>query len=142
MNSRPDWRDIVAPVGIDGHLPQDRAIWSAFDPAILVDLARVQAPEHDRLPERLAACTRAGWTCTAYALFVPRIADGAIDGSIILEGEQQDYVIDIDRNGTPLGIELLGIAMSSEHASDRPRWRDIAGLVIRCARHGLRDLRG
>ena len=138
----PDRRDIVAPAHIDGHLPQDRAVWSAFDPTILVDMARVQRPEDDRLPERLAACTRAGWTCTAYAQFVPRIADGAIDGSIILEGEHQDYVIDFDRNGTPLGIELLGIAMSSEHASDRPGWRDIARLVLSGARHGLRDTRG
>jgi hypothetical protein len=120
----PDRPAITAPDGMTGHLPQDRAIWLPFDPATLVELAREQVPDRPDLPELLARCTMGGWTCAAYVQFVPRIADGGVHRAVFLEADDEDYVVDIDRAGRPLGVELLGVASSNEHASDGEGWRD------------------
>lgn len=100
---------IEAPESVHGHVNQDRARWVDFDPSTLVALARDQAPE---LAPLLASCTRAGWTCTAYAQFVPRISDGGVSHSVVLEAARQEYAVDVDESGKPVGVELLHIAMS------------------------------
>ena len=60
----------------------------------------------------LAACTRAGWTCKAYAQFVQRVPDGAVSDTVVLEAAKEEYAVDLDDSGTPLGVELLHIALS------------------------------
>lgn len=123
--------EVVAPPRLKGHLAQSAAIWVDFDPTVLVELARAQAQDRPGFAELLSACTRAGWTCAAYAQFVPRIRDGGVDETVILEAENEDYAIDVDRAGNPIGVELLGVAMSSEHASDRIGWRGAARLLLK-----------
>jgi hypothetical protein len=132
-------RHIAAPPGLDGHRDQAQASWVEFDPTILVELAAEQADDHPGLPDLLAACDRAGWTCTAYAQFVQEIPDGGVDESVILEADGDDYVIDLDRAGKPLGVELLGIAMSSDHASDGIGCREAARFLMHSIRQANRE---
>ncbi len=106
---RPPYPRIEAPSSVHGHVADTEAKWAEFDPSTLVALAHEQAPE---LAPLLAACTRAGWTCRAYAQFVPHIPEGGVSESVILEGREEEYAVDVDKAGRPIGVELLHIAMS------------------------------
>lgn len=123
---------ITAPDGVAGHLRQENAIWVPFDPTRLVELARGQAPDLPELPKLLAECRRGGWRCAAYVQFVPRIPAGAISTTVVLEAEDgEEYALDVDRAGHPLGVELLRVAMSDAHASEDASWRDRVRLMWR-----------
>jgi hypothetical protein len=108
----PDLPPIEAPSSVRGHVPNAAATWVDFDPSSLVVLAEQQAPE---LVAYLAQCRRAGWTCKAYALFVPDISEGGIRETVILEAKRAEYAVDVDGAGRPLGVELLHVALRSEH---------------------------
>lgn len=57
-------------------------------------------------------CRRAAWQCGSYVVFVARQqrGDGVTTVPISNEthsADPQEYGIDIDRDGTPVGVELL-----------------------------------
>jgi hypothetical protein len=62
-----------------------------------------------------AEIDRAAWTCSAYAQFVRGDKAGRVSGSIFLSSGNEDYVIDIDQEGNPIGVELLHVALSIGH---------------------------
>ena len=109
---------IKAPIGIHGHLPDRRLTWIEFDPSELVEAARVQVPELPNLPADLARCTRGAWECTAYVRFVPPGEGENVAQSVIVQVDQEEFVIDVDDHGSPIGIELLHVALSDEHAEE------------------------
>ena len=87
----------------------------AFDPSLLVRLAIEQAGDVPSLPAGLARCTEAAWRCSAYAQFARDLPDGSAVSSAILESADEDFVIDLDRDGVPLGVELLRVASDHDH---------------------------
>ena len=87
--------------------------WEPYDPAWLVELARVQVPELDWLPAALAECTQCYWRSRAYVYFVDPTRPNEPGSSwqfqenIILEHpEQGGLVLDILKGGRVGGVEF------------------------------------
>jgi hypothetical protein len=43
------------------------------------------------------------------------LSEGSVVNSAILESADEDFVIDLDRDGVPLGVELLRVASDHDH---------------------------
>lgn len=108
------------PVPIKGHLREKDAHWVPVDTTRLTELAREQASTVPGLPERLARVAVGAWECDAYVRFLAsRDARGRIT-SVVLEDGAEQYVLDLDGDDRPVGVELLHVTMStSHHQEDR-----------------------
>ncbi len=60
------------------------------------------------LAAQLTECRRAAWQCDAYLVFRDRLIPSGVSQSVVLWQESgDDYVVDLDRDGNPVGIEFL-----------------------------------
>lgn len=97
------------------HLKPHELRWFDFDPSGLAEfIRRFGAEDYPALPERLLECRRAAWQCGSYLRLVEewpgrKLGDvsTAVVGSDGQGADLEEYGIDLDREGNPLGIELL-----------------------------------
>jgi hypothetical protein len=98
-------------------LRDDQLVWFDYDPSGLADFVRRHAhPDEHALAERLMSCHRAAWRCGSYVVFrATGLKRGSLLGTWVVSnyedhqpvGEFEEYGFDLDRNGDPVGVELL-----------------------------------
>lgn len=89
------------------HLHGPELVWFDFDPATFVEIAARHEDGGPDLAAHLADCRRAAWKCDAYLAF-REPTPGGVSGSVVLwQGSGDDYVVDLGRDGKPVGIEFL-----------------------------------
>ncbi len=110
------------------HLQTADLAWFDLDPAWLVTLA---AANEDRLPglaERLATCHRAAWQCDSYLVLRVVFPGPGMDTVVLDDGDAEEFAIDLDRSGDPVGVEFLHrLPCRSDGASGRVR--DLIGRL-------------
>lgn len=97
------------------HLKQNELRWFDFDPSGLAEFVRrFGADDYPELPGRLMECRRAAWQCGSYLRFVadwPGRKLGDVSTAVVWNDADgpgfEEYGIDIDETGAPLGVELL-----------------------------------
>ncbi len=97
------------------HLKPDELRWFDFDPSGLAEFVRrFGADDYPELPERIMECRRAAWQCGSYVRFVenwPGRKLGDVSTAVVWNDAVgpgfEEYGIDLDRAGRPLGVELL-----------------------------------
>lgn len=94
------------------HLTDAELEWFAFDPSGLADFVRRHAPDdYPDLASRLLACRRAAWRCGSYLQLAAQLPPGSVAETAVVWREETDeheeYGIDLDAAGQPVGVELL-----------------------------------
>jgi hypothetical protein len=94
------------------HLKDDELVWFDFDPSGLADFVRRFGAEYPDLPARLQTCRRAAWSCGSYLRLAESVPQGAVIETAAISNDDysaefQEYGIDLDRSGQPMGVELL-----------------------------------
>jgi hypothetical protein len=93
------------------HLNDAQLEWFDFDPSGLADFVRRFGLDYPGLPERLMDCRRAAWSCGSYVRFTASLPGSVVETAVIwnaeLDSPHQEYGIDLDKGGRPLGVELL-----------------------------------
>lgn len=87
--------------------------WSGSpSPSGLADFVRRHAPDdYPDLASRLLACRRAAWRCGSYLQLAAQLPPGSVAETAVVWREETDeheeYGIDLDAAGQPVGVELL-----------------------------------
>ena len=89
------------------HLHGPELVWFDFDPVTFVEIAARHEDGGPDLAAQLADCRRAAWECDAYLVFRERTPGGVRRSVVLWQEAGDDYVVDLDRDGKPVGIEFL-----------------------------------
>jgi hypothetical protein len=89
------------------HLHGPELVWFDFDPGAFVELATRHEDGGPDLAAQLAGCQRAAWQCDAYLAFRETTPGGVSRSVVLWQASGQDYVVDLDGDGKPIGIEFL-----------------------------------
>jgi hypothetical protein len=86
------------------HLTDDELVWFEIDPSMFIDREAADDQEPG-LFDRLAKIRSGAWRCDSY--LVLRGAPRKVEETRVVENGVDEWGIDVDVAGEPLGIEFL-----------------------------------